>query len=83
MNKIGSPGMKNAASPMRKKQNKGKLENKIKSVVEKLSNDNSTASSSNSSQRQVLDKKSVSKIQRTILDIWGQELSMVGPKGDH
>ena len=83
INKIGSPGMKNAASPVIKKRNKKKLESNIKSVVEKLSRENPIASSTNPIQKQVLEKKSVSKVQRTILDIWGPELSTVGPKSDH
>ena len=83
IDKIGSSGMKNAASPSIKKRNKKKLEIKIKSVVEKLSKETPTYSSTNPIQSQVLEKKSVSKVQRTIMDIWGPEVSTVGPRSDH
>ena len=80
IDKIRSPGMKSAASPSIKRRDKKKLENKIKSVVEKLSEETHTYSNKNPISSQVLEKKSVSKVQRTILDIWGPEVSTVGPK---
>ena len=83
IDKIGSPGMKSAASPSIKRRDKKKLEIKIKSVVEKLSKETPTYSSTNPISSQVLEKKSVSKVQRTILDIWGPEVSTVGPRSDH
>ena len=83
IDKIGSPGMKSAASPSIKRREKKKLEIKIKSVVEKLSKETPTYSSTNPISSQVLEKKSVSKVQRTILDIWGPEVSTAGPRNDH
>ena len=78
MKKIRSPVISNAASPVRKKQKRRKLESNIRSVIEKLSTQNKSPNP-----RSVLEKKSVSKFQRTILDIWGPEVSDVSAKDDH
>ena len=75
MKKIRSPVISNAASPVRKKEKRRKLESNIKSVIEKLSTQRNKSPS-------VRGKNSVSKFQRTILDIWGPEVSDVSAKDD-
>ena len=75
MKKTRSPVISNAASPVRKKEKRRKLESNIKSVIEKLSTQRNKSPS-------VRGKNSVSKFQRTILDIWGPEVSDVSAKDD-
>ena len=77
MKKTRSPVISNAASPVRKKEKRRKLETNIRSVIEKLSTQRNISPSPS-----VRGKKSVSNFQRTILDIWGPEVSDVSTKDD-